>query len=376
MKKGPNKETYKHYVISNIGKHNFQYLIENSLNGISVIRNDEIVYRNRRASEIFGSLQERNQFLSLDTVHPEDREIVEDTISRIKNGFEGYIDNEFRFLRDTNKPNDYTWVRNRLSNVEVDGEMAVLIESEETTEKKTMERMIRIEDKMNSVGKLAAGVAHQIRNPLSGLNLYVGALKNKLAESNADTDIDELVEQVESASKKIESIVETVMQFSRTGVTAATSVNLNESVYAILDLIKPSMKDSNITILLDLKENIPHFKGDRDIVEQVITNIVVNAIEVLENYKGEKAIEIKTFSSSNKAFVVINDSGPGVPVNIRDEIFEPFYTTKKGGTGIGLALNQKMITQFGGEITVRDSPLGGAQFTIIMPLPKMEGKLG
>ncbi|MBD3234991.1 MAG: PAS domain S-box protein [candidate division Zixibacteria bacterium] len=365
------EETYKEYIVNNIGKQNFQYLVENSLNGISIIRNNRIVYRNRRAVEIFGTLENRQNLLTADFIHPQDREVFENVSSKITGGFTGYLDYEFRFLPDESNIDSYRWVRNRASNVEVDGEMAVLIETTDITENKAMERVLRIQDKMNTVGKMAAGVAHQIRSPLSGLNLYISALKNSLLTSEVREESSKLLEQIEAASLKIESIVETVMQFSRSGPVRATPVDLNKTLKDSVSLIEASLKKSNITIHLRTDKDIPQFMGDPDIVEQVISNILVNAMEALEHKDdGEKAIEIRSFARGHLVIAKIGDSGPGIPIDKRDEIFEPFYSTKKGGTGLGLALNQRMITQFGGEIRVGTSSLGGAEFTIAMPLKK------
>jgi PAS domain S-box-containing protein len=364
------EETPKGYVINNIGKHNFQNLIENFLNGISITRNNEVIYRNFKATEIYGSIKERFSLLGPEFIHPEDRELIANVIKQMAEGFEGYLDYEFRFLRDINHPGVYKWVHNRVCNFEIDGEMVVLIESADITERKEMERIIRIQDKMNAVGKMAAGVAHQIRNPLSGLNIYIGVLRRRLEEAKTEDEIIRLVNQIEFAAEKIETIVEKVMRFARTGPTKAVPVDINRVVEEILELIEATLKKEGISVLVDLREGIPYFMGDRDIVEQVITNVIVNAKEALEKTEGEKAIEIKTFMRDNAVGIKIGDSGPGIPHDIRDEIFEPFFSTKKGGTGMGLALNQHMITQYGGEIRVKDSMLGGAEFVIEMPFER------
>lgn len=364
------EETPKRYVINNIGKHNFQNLIENFLNGISIIRNNEVIYRNFRATEIYGSVKERFSLLGPEFIHPEDRELIADVIKKITEGFEDYLDYEFRFLRDINHPGIYKWVHNRVCNFEIDGEMVVLIESADITERKEMERIIRIQDKMNAVGKIAAGVAHQIRNPLSGLNIYIEVLRRKLEEAKTEDEIIGLVDQIGFAAEKIEAIVEKVMRFARTGPTKAVPVDINRVVEEVLELTDVTLKKEGINLLIDLKDGIPHFIGDRDVVEQVIMNVIVNAKEALEKGAGEKAIEIKTFMRDDNVGIKIGDSGPGIPHDIRDEIFEPFFSTKKEGTGMGLALNQHMITQYGGQIWVDDSSLGGAEFVIEMPFER------
>ncbi len=375
MESDAHKETYKEYVVNNIGKQNFQYLVENSLNGISILRSNKIFYRNRKAVEIFGTIDDRDSLLTVESIHPEDREVFENVLSQITGGFTGHLDYEFRFIPDKNYPDIYKWVHNRASNVEVDGEMAVLIESTDITEHKAMERILRIQDKMNTVGRVAAGVAHQIRSPLSGLNLYISVLKDRLMAAELQNETSELLQQIELASLKIESIVETVRKFAGSDPVKAAPVDLNKSLRDSLSLIEASLKNSNITILLEVDADIPQFMGDPDIVEQVVSNILVNAMETLENQDGgKKAIEIRSFSMGNFVIAKIGDSGPGIPVDKREEIFEPFYSTKKGGTGMGLALNQRMITQFGGEIRVGTSPLGGAEFTIAMPLKKRSAK--
>jgi C4-dicarboxylate-specific signal transduction histidine kinase len=119
-----------------------------------------------------------------------------------------------------------------------------------------------------------------------------------------------------------------------------------------------------------LDYNLPHCYIDSGLIEQVLFNLIVNASDAMEQTDGPKKLEVKSYSKNNTVLMIVSDSGPGIPEELKDRIFDPFFTTKDDGAGIGLNITQRIIADHNGSIKVGTSKLGGAEFTIELPIEK------
>jgi len=128
------------------------------------------------------------------------------------------------------------------------------------------------------------------------------------------------------------------------------------------------LRKSGIAIEKALAEDLPPCRADPRLIEQVILNLITNAAEAMEGMQKAKKIEITSSIEHVRVLVTVSDSGPGVPLNLREEIFDPFCTTKNGSTGLGLSLSHRIITDHGGSLRVGASVLGGAEFIIELPV--------
>jgi PAS domain S-box-containing protein len=246
------------------------------------------------------------------------------------------------------------------------------------TQIKDLERMALIQEKMASLGQVAAGIAHEIRNPLSGLNIYLFALEKAHEESKGlEEEIREICRTILGmaflASTKIEGVIRRVMDFARQSPRRMEPLSLNACVREALELARVTLRRDGIRLKVSLQEDLPPCRGDARLLDQAFLNLLTNAAQAMEGTEGEKRIEV---SSAPAGFypgigdcvtVSVADSGPGVPLHLREKIFDPFFTTKKEGTGIGLALTHRIVSDHGGFIRVGESRLGGALFTIGLP---------
>jgi signal transduction histidine kinase len=160
------------------------------------------------------------------------------------------------------------------------------------------------------------------------------------------------------------------MDFSKPSTPKSVITNINESIEDAIKLSSVTMRKTRIKLVKTLYEKLPSYTADPHLIEEVILNLITNSIEALKDIEGEKIVEILSSIEENHIVVSVSDSGPGIPSDLRNQIFDPFYTTKIDGTGIGLSICQRIIIDHGGSLNVSESKWGGATFTIEFPLRK------
>jgi PAS domain S-box-containing protein len=241
------------------------------------------------------------------------------------------------------------------------------------TQLREMERMALIQERMASLGQVAAGIAHEIRNPLSGLNLYLSSLEKLLSEAESlDPETRQSAEAIiavmQGASAKVEGTIKRVLAFSRPGPARKEALNVNACVREAVDMARVSLRKAGAKVAVTLREDLPACLGDRHLIAQVLINLLTNAAEAMEGQEKERRVEVVSGVRDGHVTVSVADSGPGVPPHLRERLFQPFFTTKKEGTGIGLPLSYKIISDHGGFLRVGKSRIGGALFTIGLPM--------
>jgi PAS domain S-box-containing protein len=247
------------------------------------------------------------------------------------------------------------------------------------TERRELESLVAIQDKMGSLGRVAAGIAHEIRNPLSTINVYLSTMKRFLAVEDYETvnltNIKEAIAEMDTASHKIETVVKRVMDFSKPGQHQRQLINVNRCVRAAVDLSAVTLRKSGVALELELDENLPECYLDGQLIEQVMLNLITNAIEELTEGDGKRQMLVTTAENMHRdgeRFIVITvgDSGSGVDSELHDKIFDPFFTTKHYGSGIGLSICHRIISDHSGSLHVSTSKLGGALFVAEFPVSK------
>lgn len=350
----------------------FRNLVENSLTGISIIQDNRIVYQNPAQQRLLESSPESFGLANFETIHPDDVEKVTQFYQRITSGDAGTLDTDFRFYPPgkMHSRGDMKWAHCRASLVEYQGKEAMLVNMMDMTEAKELEHLLRVQDKMSSLGRVAAGIAHEIRNPLSGINIYLKTLEKIYDQGEGFEKPKEILGRLQSASSKIESVIRRVMDFSKPSEPRFALTDINQPVEEAIKLSSVTLRKSGITLEKALTENLPRCPIDPHMIEEVVLNLITNAAEAMKGRDRNKRIEIACSMAGDRILVSVSDSGPGVPPNLRDQIFDPFYTTKNGSTGIGLSLSHRIITDHGGSLGVLTSKWGGAEFMIEIPLER------
>jgi len=353
-----------------ISEKRFRDLVENSLTGISIVQNDRIVYQNKEQERLLGPLPRSSKLVDFKNIHPDDTEKIQNFNKVIFSDKVHTIDVSFRFLVPDKNNNkfDMKWAYCRATTTEYEGKKTILTNIMDITRTKEMEHLLKIQDKMTSLGRVAAGIAHEIRNPLSGINIYLNTLE-KIYDRPENLDkVKGIIGQIQSASRKIESVIKRVMDFSKPSTPNFVLTNINQPVEDAIQLSSATLRKSGVKIERALSENLPQCRIDPFLIEQVVLNLITNAAEAMKNMDGTKTIEVTSSVENDRVLVKVSDSGPGVPIDQKDKVFDPFYTTKNESTGIGLSLSHRNITDHNGSLTLGTSKWGGAEFIIEMPL--------
>lgn len=246
-----------------------------------------------------------------------------------------------------------------------------------TLEKKVDERAEEIKkihsqlfrsEKLASLGKLAAGVAHEINNPLTGILTNSSLL---LEDLDADDPRREDVEVMVNETIRCREIVKRLLDFAKQTKPQKRLASINGLLENIILLVRNQTSFRNITVEKNLSADIPDILVDPDQVQQVFVNIILNAAEAMTK-GGTLTIRSATSPDGQSAVVSFADTGAGIAEEVREKIFDPFYTTKEHGTGLGLSITYGIVEQHGGTISV-DSTVGkGSVFTIQLPIVTSE----
>jgi len=268
---------------------------------------------------------------------------------------------------------------------------AILLE-QDVTEKRKLESTLIQSEKLAVVGQLAAGLAHEINNPLTAIVANAQMLQRELPP---DDDRQELVELISRASSRAAQVVRNLLDLARNKQYELVFTDVNETLQKALSLLQHELISRSVELIMDLTPDLPLIKASQDHLQGVWLNLVVNAADAMEGKPGTirvttavKASAVKagkdrpctadrpntagTAASTNAIQVIVADTGTGIPPERLPRLFEPFYTTKIAGrgTGLGLSVCQRVIKEHGGHILV-DSQVGqGTVFTIVLPIER------
>lgn len=234
-------------------------------------------------------------------------------------------------------------------------------------------------EKMASLSRLVSGVAHEINNPLGYMKSSIGfiiddirELREKCDEEKYSKLLDDMENNLEmniDGINRITDITETLREFVAADIDTEAKTDLNENLESTLILLKNEFK-GDIELKRDLGD-IPEVKCNPGKMNQVFMNIIYNALQSMD----EGTIEIKTWAENNDIYVRIKDDGEGIPEDVRNKIFDPFYTTKDKSTGLGLSVSYRIVKEHGGNISIESKEGVGTEVTISIPKEaKYEGK--
>lgn len=240
---------------------------------------------------------------------------------------------------------------------------------QDRTEERRLENSLMQAGKLAAIGKLAAGVAHEINNPLTAINANAQMLQ---MVTPLDDDNYEAVDLIARAGDRAASVVQGLLDFARQAHYDFESGSINESIISALNLVSYQYANADIQVITELSDDLPSTEASWEHLQSVWLNLLVNARDALQDKDGERRIEIVTEADRDRdgVVVIVRDNGHGMKQTELDQIFVPFYTTKAPGrgTGLGLATSHRIIEQHGGQIDVTSAPSQGTTFVIHLPL--------
>ncbi len=257
----------------------------------------------------------------------------------------------------------YNQVTQRLqvSHERLEGEVVRL---REQLEQKNRE--LETKKRLAALGEMAAGIAHEIRNPLGGIQLYASTLAAEVSDRPVAL---ELVKKISNGVGGLNSLVSDMLAFTRDMQLVRCEEDLSGIVLEAMELAAPSLLSHGVTVRVHGSVENKRLVVDRRLLSRVLLNLLLNSAEAIgEAGGGEGKIEIRASQAGDKLEVIVEDSGPGIPAASLERIFEPFFTTKHTGTGLGLAIVHRIIEGHGGKIMAenRSRPERGARFRIIL----------
>jgi two-component system NtrC family sensor kinase len=221
------------------------------------------------------------------------------------------------------------------------------------------EALLRSE-RLAAIGRIAAQITHEIRNPLSSISLNAEELGERLRDGPQAALCDAIVREVD----RLAAVTEEYLRFARLPKPQPVRADVNEAVRDLLDFVRPELKAGGVQLEQQLAEAIPEVLGDVGQLRQLLLNLVRNAREAMP---GGGGLRVSTSLTAGFVAIAVQDAGPGIPPERLQRIFDPFFTTKERGTGLGLALAQEIAQEHGGQLTCQSAPGKGTTFTLRLP---------
>lgn len=249
-------------------------------------------------------------------------------------------------------------------------EIGNVLQLRDVSERVLIEDQMRRMERYMGLGSLAGGLHHEIKNPLAALSLHVQLLEEQLEAVEASDEVQQMIGVIKTEVKRIGGVLEGFRDFASIGQLNVGPVNLVDLVSRQVELVGPRAEQKGVKIEVRSNVAATEIPGDRVRLEQVLLNLIVNAMEAMPDGGN---ISIALFAAQDKARIEVTDTGFGIPNNLHDKILDPYFTTKGEGTGLGLALCDKVMRQHHGSLEFRTSPKG-TTFLLTLPTETIPGQ--
>jgi signal transduction histidine kinase len=357
----------------------FRHIVNSMRNGVIAIHRDgTVALVNDEAHRIFSLTREPHNvgrpFSEVFSAWP-------DVVRALSGAFElTTLPNRAELrLKDVDRVIGYT-----LSLVKDDGGRAIgaAMLFKDLTQVEQLEERERLRDRLASLGEMAAGVAHELKNPLAGIEVMAGLLRRRVPDS---VDAQSLLADIISEAKLANAIVVEMLEFVRPVRLQVERTDLGDVLHKAITLAEGKAARGGVSVHLDVAPTLPMIDGDHHQLCQVFTNLLTNAFEALD---GKGRIDITAvadaleqdpaFASDPHAptpgvIVDVSDDGPGVPTDLSDRIFDPFFTTKPQGSGLGLPIVRKIVDAHDGRIDLNSTLGQGTRFRVTLPVSSGSG---
>lgn len=237
-------------------------------------------------------------------------------------------------------------------------------------EKESRDRLAALAhaNRLKSVGELASGLAHELNQPLSAVCLYADLALAQVEELKLESTLRENLEMTVAQAERAADIIRILRELIRKNEPRREPVDLNSAINAVVQLMRSEIDSRSIQLHLQLSEIMPAIHADRTQIEQIVLNLIQNALEAISvDEKNERKISVQTEVIDSLAHVIVTDSGCGLPEGNEQQVFENFFSTKKEGLGIGLGICRSIAEMHQGQILARNHEPAGACFTLILP---------
>ena len=345
----------------------FRTLIENSSDGIAVLAADgTVLYRSAAGARILGHDPSEPVVPLADAVHPDDAPAVQEVwaLMLANPGVPFQVTGRARHGNGT-----WRMIESSIVNLLEDPALRGIVSNfRDVTERRQIEGQLMAADRMVSIGTLAAGVAHEINNPLSYVVANLALLADELGTSGSETA--EILAAAQDGAERVRQIVRDLKTFSRADESVQGDIDIHHVLDAVANLSWNEIRH-RARLVKDYGKSLPLVQGNEGRLGQVFLNLMVNAAQAMpEGAVARNEIRLCTRSEGSRLIVEVRDTGPGITAEHQQHLFEPFFTTKPVGvgTGLGLFICKNIIASLGGTISVRSTPGEGTLFTVELPV--------
>jgi PAS domain S-box-containing protein len=357
----------------------FRHVVDSMRNGVMAIRRDGTVAQmNDEAYRIFGLVRDAADIGAPFTEVLSERP---DASRALAGAFElSLLPNRAEFrLKDLDRVIGYTLSRVRDDHGEIVGAVMFF---KDLTRVEQLEERERLRDRLASLGEMAAGIAHELKNPLAGIEVMAGLLRRQVPDSK---DAQSLLADIISEAKLANAIVVEMLEFVRPIRLQVEHTDLSVVLHQAVTLAETKANRGDIVMTVNLPPGLPAIDGDEHQLCQVFTNLLTNAFEALDGHgtiditasvgatDEDPAVVREGQAPTPIVIVDVADNGPGVPDDLTDRIFNPFFTTKPQGSGLGLAIVRKIVDAHDGRIDLNSGSGGGTRFRITLPISNSTG---
>lgn len=256
-------------------------------------------------------------------------------------------------------------------------EDAIIVSTTNITDMIEKDAQLIQASKMTTLGEMSAGIAHELNQPLTAIKMGADFLR-RVAEQSIPLQGEQMAKvtaEIGAQVVRAKEIINTLRQFGRKADLAVEKVDINDPVHAVMKLVSQQMKLQNIDVCLELTEGMPRIHAQGNRLQQVFFNLLSNARDAInakhrDQPEAQRAITVRTFLDNGRVSLTVTDTGTGIPAGKIDKIFEPFYTTKETGQGmgLGLAISYGIVKDYGGEINVDSQEGAGTTFKLTFPI--------
>jgi len=266
-----------------------------------------------------------------------------------------------------------------LSQVRDDQERAIgaVLFFKDLTQVEQMEERERLRDRLASLGEMAAGIAHELKNPLAGIEVMAGLLRRQVPDTPSAQS---LLADILSEAKLANAIVVEMLEFVRPVRLQVEQTDVAQVLQQSITNAESKVPRGNVEVVLEIADGLPQVDGDASQLCQVFSNLLTNAFDAvkghgrvvlraaLESVEQDPGFTADAPEPVPSVVVDVEDDGPGVPAELRDKIFNPFFTTKVTGSGLGLPIVRKIVDAHDGRIDLTDAPVRGTRFRVTLPV--------
>ena len=360
----------------------FRLLIESAPEAIFIHIEGKFFFLNQYAISLFGAKSEKELLGTsiMDRVHPASREAILNRIKQLKEGEKVVPLEEEVFLKLDGTPVDVEVTAATVHYKDMDG---ALVYARDITERKKLEyakneveAQLRQQQKLEAIGTLAGGVAHEINNPINGIMNYAQLILDNVDQENQA--ITQYAGEIIHETDRVATIVKNLLQFSRQEKQSHSYASIYDIINQTISLINTVVRKDQITLIVDLEDNLPDIKCRSQQIQQVLMNLLTNARDALNekyrDYDENKIIRLTCthYVEAERRWmkIIVEDRGNGIPQNIQEKIFEPFFSTKPKeiGTGLGLSISFGIVKDHHGSITIDSEEGKYTKFILVLPV--------